>query len=75
MSTLTVEVSNQKPVSGARIFVTVHHNIMPDTWLEDRTDSSSQAKFSIDGYVVVDISVNGRTQKNGISLEPGSKAA
>ena len=70
MPDLTVHVldDDQDPVEGAKVFVLIHHNIMPDTWLEDRTDSDGETEFEVPRFTTVDVSVNGNKELEDISI-------
>jgi len=50
---------NDKPISGAKVFLQIHHNIMPDTWLEEYTDSEGHAEFDVPRFTNIDIFVDG----------------
>ena len=75
MATLTVHIVDEddKPISGASVFLSVHHNIMPDTWLKETTDSDGDAEFDFDEFVSVDVSVNGTEEESDISVGQSDK--
>ena len=70
MPTLTVHVVNEDddPVEYAKVFLLIHHNFMPDTWLEERTGSDGDADFDIEAYCTVDVSVNGSEEYSDLSI-------
>ena len=74
MPTLNVHVvNNNSDVSGAKVFILVHHNIMPDTWLKDSTDASGQVEFDVPRFTNVDIYVNGDLELSDINIAESSK--
>ena len=66
-------VKNNRPVSGAKVYLSIHHNIMPDTWLEDYTNGSGQADFEVPRFTHVDVYVNGDLELDDINIAEGSK--
>ncbi len=70
MPTLTVNVldDEQDPVSGVKVFLLVHHNIMPDTWLEERTEDDGEAQFEVPRFTKIDVSVKGNLELEGIDI-------
>ena len=47
MPDLTVNFldDDDEPVAGAKVFLLIHHNFMPDTWLGDRTDDDGENRI------------------------------
>jgi len=70
MPDLTVNVldDDQDPVVAAKVFLLIHHNFMPDTWLEDRTDDDGEAEFEVPKFTTVDVHVNGNVELEDISI-------
>ena len=75
MPTLTINVvdDDDEPVSGAKVFISIHHNIMPDTWLEDTTDSDGEAQFELEENCGFDISVNHNEEESDLSIGQSDK--
>jgi hypothetical protein len=75
MPNLNVQVVNSRNnhVSGAKVFVLIHHNIMPDAWLEEYTNADGQADFDISRFTRVDVYVNGDLELEDISIAESPK--
>jgi hypothetical protein len=75
MPNLNVHVVNtdDDPVPGAKVFILIHHNIMPDTWLEEYTDDEGQADFDVPRFTRVDVSVKGDLELEDISIAESDK--
>ena len=75
MPRLNVRVvnNNNRPISGAKVFISVHHNIMPDTWLEDYTDDNGRANFEVPRFTNIDLYVNGDLELEDINMAESSK--
>ena len=70
MPTLIVHVLNddQEPMEYSKVFLMIHHNFMPDTWLEERTDSEGETEFDVPQFTKVDVYVDGELEIENIDI-------
>lgn len=70
MPNLNVQVvtENDKPLPYKKVMLLIHHNFMPDTWLEETTDDDGQADFDVPKFTTVDVYVDGDVEDSGISV-------
>jgi 5-hydroxyisourate hydrolase-like protein (transthyretin family) len=70
MPDLTVHVldDDQEPVSGAKVYLAVEHNMMPNTWLEEYTDDDGEVEFEVPRFTTIDVYVNGDLEIESIAI-------
>ncbi len=73
MESITVRVvdDDDGPIDGEKVSIFLTHTIMPQTWLEARTDDEGRAYFDFDDCISVDIYVRGECQLESITDDGG----